>query len=118
MYEYLREKREAFDRLAGLVGRIVIPRRQQRGAAAALSCLLMVNENWPDHPSTAGEEREARSRRIEDEPPMGAMGKGRGKIRVFRRGQRPPPIRIVIELPADEDADLSDLNDYDHLLVR
>jgi hypothetical protein len=49
---------------------------------------------------------------------MGAMGKGRGKIRVFRRGQRPPPIRIVIELPADEDADLSDLNDYDHLLVR
>ena len=74
--------------------------------------------DWPDHPLSAEEERENMRRRIEDEPPMGAMGKGRGKIRVFRRGQRPPPIRIVIELPADEDADLSDLNDYDHLLVR
>jgi len=74
--------------------------------------------NWPSRPLTAAEEAEHRRRRIEDEPPMGAMGKGRGKIRVFRRGQRPPPIRIVIELPADEDADLSDLNDYDHLLVR
>ena len=60
--------------------------------------------NWPSRPLTAAEEAEHRRRRVEDEPPMGAMGKGRGKIRVFRPGERPPPIRIVAELPADEDA--------------
>jgi hypothetical protein len=76
VYEYLREKREAFDRLAGLVGRIVIPRRQQQGAAAALSCLLMVNENWPDHPSTAGEEREARSQSHRGRATNGGHGEG------------------------------------------
>ena len=34
---------------------------------------------------------------------MGAMGTD-GKLQVFRPGEKPPPIRIVVELPADEDA--------------
>ena len=59
--------------------------------------------DWPDHPLSAEEERENMRRRIEDEPPMGAMGPD-GKVRLFRPGKRPPPIRIVAELPADEDA--------------
>ena len=59
--------------------------------------------NWPSRPLTAAEERENMRRRIEDEPPMGAMGPD-GKVRLFRPGKRPPPIRIVAELPADEDA--------------
>ena len=60
--------------------------------------------NWPSRPLTAAEERENMRRRIEDEPAIGAMGKGRGKVRLFRPGEKPPPIRIVAELPADEDA--------------
>ena len=59
---------------------------------------------WPYHPPTSEEEREARRRRWEDEPAIGVMGKGRGKIRLFLPGEKPPPIRIVAELPADEDA--------------
>ena len=58
---------------------------------------------WPQLPQTAEQEAENRRRRIEDEPPMGAMGPD-GKVRLFRPGEKPPPIRIVAELPADEDA--------------
>jgi hypothetical protein len=75
-------------------------------------------EQWPQQPLTVEQEAELRRRRWEDEPLIGAMGKGRGRLQLFRRYQKPPPITVTVELPNDEENDISDLDDYDYQLER
>jgi hypothetical protein len=75
--------------------------------------------HWPyQRRLTAAEESELQRRRFEDEPAIGAMGKGRGTVQLFRRYQKPPPLTVIAELPADETGDISDLDDYDYQLDR
>lgn len=66
----------------------------------------MADKPWPKQRLTAEQEAEARRRRIDDEPPMGAMGP-HNKIRLFHRYEKPPAITVIV--PDDED-DLSDLD--------
>lgn len=73
---------------------------------------------WPDHRLSAEEEAELRRRRWEDEPLIGAEGRGRGRLVLYRRFQKPKPIVITTELPDDPDTDISDLDDYDYQLER
>ena len=58
----------------------------------------MRNPNgWPDRPLTAAEEYQQFLKRLEGEPPV--VLRSDGSLEVVRRGERPPPIRIILVDP-------------------